>query len=176
MRPTPRRASRRVRLAGARRVERCLPGNDARHFSKCRETDLRLVPPDRLLSGVRVPRPRRMARDVPAEISEEASPEGVDVNALPLTGWPAFKEKFLACFWELEEHLADLFGLNDSKYQWAVDQYMEEREAQKDAEDFAAFEREQEAEMENARVAQETDMLEGGEAAAATAPLTAAAR
>ena len=117
-----------------------------------------------------------MARDVPAEISEEASPEGVDVNALPLTGWPAFKDKFLACFWELEEHLADLFGLNDSKYQWAVDQYMEEREAQKDAEDFAAFEREQEMEMENARVAQETDMLEGGEAAAATAPLTAAAR
>ena len=53
---------------------------------------------------------------------------------------------------------------------------MEEREAQKDAEDFAAFEREQEMEMENARVAQETDRLEGGEAAAATAPLTAAAR
>ena len=118
-----------------------------------------------------------MARNsVPAEISEEASPEGVDVNALPLTGWPAFKDKFLACFWELEEHLADLFGLNDSKYQWAVDRYMDEREAQKDAEDFAAFEREQEMEMENARVAQETDMLEGGEAAAATAPLTAAAR
>ena len=112
-----------------------------------------------------------MARNsVPAEISEEASPEGVDVNALPLTGWPAFKDKFLACFWELEEHLADLFGLNDSKYQWAVDQYMEEREAQKDAEDFAAFEREQEMEMENARVAQETDRLEGGEAAAATEP------
>jgi len=118
-----------------------------------------------------------MARNpVPAEISEEASPEGVDVNALPLTGWPAFKDKFLACFWELEEHLADLFGLNDSKYQWAVDQYMEEREAQEDAEDFAAFEREQEMEMENERVAQETDRLEGGEAAAATAPLTAAAR
>eukprot|EP00217_Crustomastix_stigmatica_P009771 CAMPEP_0183812650 /NCGR_PEP_ID=MMETSP0803_2-20130417/51578_1 /TAXON_ID=195967 /ORGANISM="Crustomastix stigmata, Strain CCMP3273" /LENGTH=135 /DNA_ID=CAMNT_0026057491 /DNA_START=53 /DNA_END=457 /DNA_ORIENTATION=- len=27
--------------------------------------------------------------------------------------------------WEcLEEHLADIFGLNDSKYQWAVDEYM----------------------------------------------------
>jgi hypothetical protein len=65
--------------------------------------------------------------------------------------------------------------LNDSKYQWAVDQYMEEREAQKDAEDFAAFEQEQEMEMENARAAEETDRLEGGEASAATVPLTTAA-
>ena len=24
----------------------------------------------------------------------------------------------------LEDHLADLFGLNQSKYQWAVDEYM----------------------------------------------------
>ena len=89
-----------------------------------------------------------MARNAPAEISEETSPGDVDVIALPQTGWPGFKEKFLACFWELEEHLADLFGLNDSKYQWAVDQYMDERDAQKDQEDFAAFEQEQEMEME----------------------------
>jgi hypothetical protein len=52
---------------------------------------------------------------------------------------------------------------------------MEEREAQKDAEDFAAFEQEQEMEMENARAAEETDRLEGGEASAATVPLTTAA-
>jgi len=26
-------------------------------------------------------------------------------------------------FWECEEHLADLFGLNDSKYQWALDRH-----------------------------------------------------
>jgi hypothetical protein len=61
-----------------------------------------------------------MARNAPAEISEEASPSDVDVNALPLAGWPGFKERFLSCFWELEEHLADLFGLNDSKYQVRV--------------------------------------------------------
>ena len=94
----------------------------------------------------------------------------MNVNALPLTGWPGFKEKFLTCFWELEEHLADMFGLNDSKYQWAVDQYMEEREAQEDAEDFAQFEQEQEMEMENARVGEETDKLEGGETAQLTTP------
>lgn len=103
-----------------------------------------------------------MARNAPAEISEETSPGDVDVIALPQTGWPGFKEKFLACFWELEEHLADLFGLNDSKYQWAVDQYMDERDAQKDQEDFAAFEQEQEMEMENQRVAEESERLEGG--------------
>ena len=117
----------------------------------------------------------RMARNAPAEISEETSPGDVDVIALPQTGWPGFKEKFLACFWELEEHLADLFGLNDSKYQWAVDQYMDERDAQKDQEDFAAFEQEQEMEMENQRVAEESERLEGGEAVAATVPLTTAA-
>tara|TARA_B110000503_G_C7002870_1_gene352275 strand:+ start:359 stop:592 length:234 start_codon:yes stop_codon:yes gene_type:complete len=43
-----------------------------------------------------------MARNAPAEISEEASPSDVDVNALPLAGWPGFKERFLSCFWELE--------------------------------------------------------------------------
>ena len=45
---------------------------------------------------------------------------------------------------------------------------MEEREAQKDAEDFAAFEREQEMEMENARARKRTGWR--GEAVAATAP------
>mmetsp|Transcript_16600 Transcript_16600/g.22899 ORF Transcript_16600/g.22899 Transcript_16600/m.22899 type:complete len:113 (-) Transcript_16600:198-536(-) len=31
--------------------------------------------------------------------------------------------------WEyFEEHLADFFGLNDSKYQWAVDEYFREHE------------------------------------------------
>lgn len=116
-----------------------------------------------------------MARNAPAEISEEASPSDVDVNALPLAGWPGFKERFLSCFWELEEHLADLFGLNDSKYQWAVDQYMDERDAQVDADDFAKFELEQEAEMENARVGEEIERLEGGEVRAVTVPLTTTA-
>ena len=62
---------------------------------------------------------------------------------------------FYVCagFWELEEHLADMFGLNDSKYQWAVDRYFEEK---KDKDDRAAFEAEEEeerAEEENAKLA-----------------------
>lgn len=105
-----------------------------------------------------------MARNpVPGEISEEASPEGVDVNALPLTGWPAFKDKFLACFWELEEHLADLFGLNDSKYQTYVDEYFDEIKRKEDRE---AFERWEEAERQkelDAKLAEEQAKLEGGE-------------
>jgi len=65
--------------------------------------------------------------------------------------------------------------LNDSKYQWAVDQYMDERDAQVDADDFAKFELEQEAEMENARVGEEIERLEGGEVRAVTVPLTTTA-
>ena len=37
-----------------------------------------------------------------------------------------------AGFWECEEHLADMFGLNDSKYQWAVDRFFEEKKEKAD--------------------------------------------
>ena len=75
-------------------------------------------------------------------------------------------------FWEVEEHLADVFGLNDSKYQWALDQFFEEK---KEAEDRAAFEAEEEEErmaQENARLAEDADKLEGGGSEASTVPLT----
>jgi hypothetical protein len=80
-----------------------------------------------------------------------------------------------AGFWELEEHLADMFGLNDSKYQWAVDRYFEEK---KDKDDRAAFEAEEEeerAEEENAKLAADADKLEGGVAEASTVGLTSEA-
>ena len=62
----------------------------------------------------------------------------------------------------MEEHLADLFGLNDSKYQWAIDRFFEEK---KEKEDEAAFEEEVEEEIrqeKEAKLAAETDALEGG--------------
>jgi hypothetical protein len=34
----------------------------------------------------------------------------------------------LAGYHNLEETLADLFGLNDSKYQWAIDEYFQQEE------------------------------------------------
>jgi len=52
---------------------------------------------------------------------------------------------------------------------------MDERDAQVDADDFAKFELEQEAEMENARVGEEIERWEGGEVRAVTVPLTTTA-
>ena len=53
--------------------------------------------------------------------AETAANAATDIA--PPTGWAAVKQKIVACFWEVEEHLADIFGLNDSKYQFAIDDY-----------------------------------------------------
>ena len=54
------------------------------------------------------------------------------------------KQKIVACFWEVEEHLADIFGLNDSKYQFAIDEYMQKKQEEEDRAEYEAWEREQE--------------------------------
>ena len=60
--------------------------------------------------------PRRMEHPTAAETAANAA-----TDIAPITGWAAVKQKIVACFWEVEEHLADIFGLNDSKYQFAID-------------------------------------------------------
>mmetsp|Transcript_35185 Transcript_35185/g.56541 ORF Transcript_35185/g.56541 Transcript_35185/m.56541 type:complete len:149 (+) Transcript_35185:53-499(+) len=85
------------------------------------------------------------------------------------------KAAILSCFWECEEHLADLFGLNDSKYQWALDRHFAEK---KEAEDRAAFEGEEEEAAqaaEEVRAGEDADALEGGGEASASVRLTSEA-
>ena len=77
--------------------------------------------------------------------AETATNASTDLG--PPTGWTAVKQKIVSCFWEVEEHLADMFGLNDSKYQFAIDEYMQKK---------------QEEEKENECLAAEADALEGG--------------
>ena len=71
--------------------------------------------------------------------------------------------------------IADIFGLNDSKYQWAVDQYMDEKQEEEDRVAFEREEAEREIEEENAKLAEDAAKLEGGEAEAATVGLNSAA-
>lgn len=123
---------------------------------------------------LRAPTPlfRRMARPTAFEAAANAND---DILVPPPTGLARFKEALVSCFWELEEHLADLFGLNDSKYQWAVDRYMEEKAEEEDRRNFEAYETERAIEEENAKLAEDAEKLEGGEAEAATVGLTSQA-
>ena len=62
--------------------------------------------------------------------AETAANAATDIA--PPTGWAAVKQKIVACFWEVEEHLADIFGLNDSKYQFAIDEYMQKKQEEEE--------------------------------------------
>lgn len=123
-------------------------------------------------SAPRPPSSRRMARPTAFETAANAND---DILVPPPTGLARFKESLVSCFWELEEHLADLFGLNDSKYQWAVDRYMEEKAEEEDRKNFEAYETERAIEEENEKLAEDAEKLEGGEAEAATVGLTSQA-
>ena len=101
--------------------------------------------------------PRRMEHPTAAETAANAA-----TDIAPITGWAAVKQKIVACFWEVEEHLADIFGLNDSKYQFAIDEYMQKKQEEEDRAEYEAWEREQEEAKENERLAAEADALEGG--------------
>lgn len=101
--------------------------------------------------------PRRMEHPTAAETAANAA-----TDIAPPTGWAAVKQKIVACFWEVEEHLADIFGLNDSKYQFAIDEYMQKKQEEEDRAEYEAWEREQEEAKENERLAAEADALEGG--------------
>ncbi len=92
--------------------------------------------------------------------AETAANAATDIA--PITGWAAVKQKIVTCFWEVEEHLADIFGLNDSKYQSYVDEYMQKKQEEEDRAEYEAWEREQEEAKENERLAAEADALEGG--------------
>ena len=92
--------------------------------------------------------------------AETATNASTDLG--PPTGWTAVKQKIVSCFWEVEEHLADMFGLNDSKYQFAIDEYMQKKQEEEDRAEFEEWERQQEEEKENERLAAEADALEGG--------------
>lgn len=75
---------------------------------------------------------------------------------------PPQQSAVVAFFWSalscVEEHLADLFGLNQSKYQWAVDEYMyQERLKQERKRKRHAARREREGEE-----AQSLSAMEGG--------------
>ena len=99
-----------------------------------------------------------MARPTAFEAAANAND---DILVPPPTGLARFKESLVSCFWELEEHLADLFGLNDSKYQWAVDRYMEEKAEEEDRKNFEAYETERAIEEENEKLAEDAEKLEG---------------
>ena len=99
-----------------------------------------------------------MARPTAFETAANAND---DILVPPPTGLARFKESLVSCFWELEEHLADLFGLNDSKYQWAVDRYMEEKAEEEDRKNFEAYETERAIEEENEKLAEDAEKLEG---------------
>ena len=92
--------------------------------------------------------------------AETATNASTDLG--PPTGWTAVKQKIVSCFCEVEEHLADMFGLNDSKYQFAIDEYMQKKQEEEDRAEFEEWERQQEEEKENERLAAEADALEGG--------------
>mmetsp|Transcript_2866 Transcript_2866/g.3224 ORF Transcript_2866/g.3224 Transcript_2866/m.3224 type:complete len:124 (+) Transcript_2866:109-480(+) len=66
--------------------------------------------------------------DVDVEFSDQ--PFDSDSNSMCSRIW-----RRLVDWWEvIDEHLADLFGLNESKYQWAVDEvYYQQREEEKKA-------------------------------------------
>ena len=101
--------------------------------------------------------PRRMEHPTAAETAANAA-----TDIAPPTGWAAVKRKDRGVFWEVEEHLADIFGLNDSKYQFAIDEYMQKKQEEEDRAEYEAWEREQEEAKENERLAAEADALEGG--------------
>jgi len=133
-------------------------GNQSLSPSRIRSIDLA----DRRPSPHRLRSPRRMARPSETEVAENAADDAA-VAEETLTGFRKFLKKLSACFWELEEHLADLFGLNDSKYQTYVDEYFDEIKRKEDRE---AFERWEEAERQkelDAKLAEEQAKLEGGE-------------
>ena len=65
----------------------------------------------------------------------------------------------VACFWEVEEHLADIFGLNDSKYQFAIDEYMQRSKRRRIA---RSTRRGRGAGERKRALAAEADALEGG--------------
>jgi len=114
-----------------------------------------------------------MARPSSREAASNAAADDYAAAAAPAKGLgQRMRENFVACFWECEEHLADIFGLNNSKYQWAVDQYFEEK---RDKEDRAAFEAEEEETrlaLEQEQLAKDADKLEGGLGDAETVSLT----
>ena len=107
--------------------------------------------------------------------SESAANAAGDPGYAPETAMQKFRSAVTSCFWELEAHLADIFGLNDSKYQWAVDQYMDEKQEEEDRVAFEREEAERQIEEENAKLADDAAKLEGGEAEAATVGLNSAA-
>mmetsp|Transcript_3989 Transcript_3989/g.6825 ORF Transcript_3989/g.6825 Transcript_3989/m.6825 type:complete len:128 (+) Transcript_3989:82-465(+) len=59
------------------------------------------------------------------------------------TRWSRLWSSICTRYHNLEETLADLFGLNDSKYQWAIDEYFQQEEEKEHKKKLRAARREQ---------------------------------
>jgi len=69
------------------------------------------------------------ARDaVPTDDGAQSVQTSVEVSEQPDTLWGRTWVRLKAGWEVVDETLADFFGLNDSKYQWAVDEYFREHE------------------------------------------------
>ena len=83
--------------------------------------------------------------DQPPAVAREADPSALSSFARSVHSWLEY----------LGEHLADLFGLNDSKYQWAVDEHLARKRAKAERKALRRERRE-------ARAAAEAARMEGG--------------
>lgn len=83
--------------------------------------------------------------DQPPAVAREADPSALSSFAHSVHSWLEY----------LGEHLADLFGLNDSKYQWAVDEHLARKRAKAERKALRRERRE-------ARAAAEAARMEGG--------------